>query len=191
MIYFNLKREENYPVIKLGISFHYENRQIIINLFLELLNKSKFFFKMDFDSYYHRRIKLDDLVIKTNKKHKKKFRIATENILKSLGCTDLVLEKGQYVDYFICDTPFGKRKIEMLRLSVDFDRDGLFEDYTVGVNFTGYKYPTILDFKGTTGGVENIFCEDYTKHFPMFKEEIQKISSVLASFEVGIMNGRQ
>lgn len=190
MIYFNSRREENYPVIKLGIRLNFENRDKVKEIFANLLGKNKRWFRMDLDSPYRRLFTIDSMISKINRRHRKEFREITMNILINLGCSEFVLEKGEFAEYFICKTPFGERKIEILKFAVDADRDNIFDDYTVGVRFTGYKIPSVLDFKSVSGGVENIICEDYTKHFPMFKEFLEKITPLFSNLEIGIMNGR-
>lgn len=190
MNYFNSRREENYPVIKLGIKLNIENRDKVRELFAILLGKNKRWFRMDLDSPYRRLFTIDAMVAKINRRNRKTFREITMNILTKLGCTDFVLEKGEFAEHFICNTPFGERKIEILKFAVDADVDGTFDDYTVGVRLTGYKVPSVLDYKGVSGGVENIICEDYTKHFVMLKEQLEKVTPLFSTLEVSIMNGR-
>lgn len=190
MIYFNDRREQNYPVIKLGISLNYENREKVKGLFANLLGKSERWFRMDFDSYGKKERNLDKMIVKINRRYRKEFREITMRILTELGCSEFVLIRGEFVEYFKCKTPFGEREIEILRFSVDADYNGNFEAFTVGVRFSGYDKPSVLDFKSVSGGVENIICEDYTKHFPMFKSELEKVTPLFSNLEVGIMNGR-
>ncbi len=190
MEYFNIRSEANYPIVKLGIQLKKENQPKIVELFAKLLNKNEKWFKFDFDTYYHSRINLDKLIVKINKRHKIEFREATINILTQLGCSDFKLEEEKFNQYYICNTPFGERKIEILKFSVDADVDGIFHDFTVGIRLTGRKEATVLDFKENAGGLENIIEEDYTKHFQMIHFEIYKILPLLSNLEIKIVNGR-
>jgi len=190
MIYFNARREENYPVIKYGITLQPDNREKVRLLFATLLNKNRKWFRMDLDSYYRRLLVVDKYSNKVNQRYKKEFREITKEFLVSQGCVDFTLNKGDYGDSFTCTTSFGVRTINVIRMVVDADIDNAFSYYTIGIRLTGYKRPSVLDYKSVSGGVESIICEDYTKHFAFFKEKLVEISPIFSTLEFGIMNGK-
>jgi hypothetical protein len=174
----------NCEVVKFGIQLKTKNREAIINMFRKLLNDR--FLRIDYDFGYRRGFQLDKLIYKINKRYKKEFREATFRILTNLGCTNLKLEENKhnkYNDIFICDTPFGPRRIFVLGFGFDGGYQEKYELAVIGFRLIETKCCSVLNFRTDEGGLHSVNEEDFTKHYDMIEKELLVVSPEFKAFQ--------
>lgn len=112
-----------------------------------------------------------------------KFKQATINILNNLGCTYKTTSK---TGHLVVTTKFGLREISVLSLGVNCVENSDRDDQIVGFSITSRYFPSVLDFSSQHGGIEEVIEEDFTKFYPIIREEIEKIHPVFKEFKFSI-----
>ena len=183
----------NHTLIKLFIKLNPENKSKIEGMFRNIL-KDKFM-RLDLFSYGLRRTKMDKLITKMNRRLRGELVEATINILKELGCTNFKPHVSTKLQAYLwapaslitCDTPHGERTVKCLHFSFTSAVNRVFEDSTIGVDLVGSKYPSVLDFKGESGGIESIISDDYAKYYYLIQRELYAISEEFKILELGFV----
>lgn len=178
----------NHPLIKLSIVLSPSNRTKIEGMFRALLKKR--FLKLVNSSYIKQASQMDELIVSVNRRWRKEFEQATINILTEMGCSDFVIERSKYSTLVACETPFGPRRIECLSFGFDGSMERVWESATIGIRLIGFNFPSVLDFKGTKGGLENVISDDYVEHYELIKKELYAISKEFEILEIKFVDGR-